>query len=113
MPHKLLQKVRNFSDLCLLFLLLCEALAAIHRAILARAERNLCFAAARCTGSNEHFTLGPGCILTGVAASFAALGLVYKALRFIKLLLAGSENEFLATLFADESLVFVHVFYLA
>ena len=65
------------------------------------------------TGSNEHFTLGPGCILTGVAASFAALGLVYKALRFIKLLLAGSENEFLATLFADESLVFVHVFYLA
>ena len=53
---------------------------------------------------------GLAAFLRGVAASFAALGLVYKALRFIKLLLAGSENEFLATLFADESLVFVHVF---
>ncbi len=48
------------------------------------------------------------CLLR-LAASLAALRLVYKAFLSIELLLAGRENEFLMAVFADESLVFVHL----
>lgn len=90
-----------------------EALAAIDRTVLTGSERNLGFLTTSSAGSSEHFTLRLCGVLTGITAGFASLGLVYETLGSIKFLLAGGEYKFSATFFADESLVFVHLIYLA
>ena len=83
---------------------LLKASAAINRLVLAGLERNSCDSAAIIANCLIH----RACLLR-LAASLAALRLVYKAFLSIELLLAGRENEFLMAVFADESLVFVHL----
>jgi hypothetical protein len=90
-----------------------EAFAAVDGAILSGLERNFSLFAARRANSGIKLTLRFACVFTGVTALFAPLGLVDEALFSVKLLLASSENELLATLFADKLLVLVHAFYLA
>ena len=85
-----------------------KALAAIHRAILARLEGNPGLPAAGGAHSSIHFTFTLGGVLTGVAAGFAALRLVYKALGSVEFLLSCGKHKFLAAFLADESLVLVH-----
>ena len=101
------------KNVCLFFPHLCKALAAINRAIFARLKGNFSVFTAGSTGRDEHLALRLSGILTGIAAIFAPLGLVYEALGSVKFLLAGGENKFSATFLADESLVFVHLIYLA
>ena len=83
-----------------LLLHLGEALAAIHRAVLAGLEGNAGFLAARSTGSREHLTGAAGGILAGVAAGFAALRLIFEATAGIELLLTSGEHELLTAFFA-------------
>jgi hypothetical protein len=47
--------------------------------------------------------------LAGAAAGLATAGLVLEALLSIEFLFTGGENEFRAAVFADQSLVLVHV----
>ena len=79
---------------------LCEALAAIYRAVRFRLERNASLAAASSTGSGEVLTGAAGRVLAGVTAGLAALRLVLEAALCVELLLTGGEHELLATLFA-------------
>lgn len=92
--------------LCYLFLVfsLLKACAAIDGLVLAGLEGNSCNSSAIITNRLIH-RAG----LLRLTACLAALRLVYKALFSVELLLAGSKNEFLVAIFADESLVFVHV----
>ena len=78
-----------------------KAVAAVYRTIGLGLKRNLCLAAAISAGSGEELSGTTGCILTSVAAGFAALGLILEAALCVELLLAGSENEFVAALFAN------------
>ncbi len=86
--------------LSLLLLHLGEAIAAIYRAIRLRLERNTGFAAAGRANSREVLPGAAGSVLAGIAAGFAALGLVLEAALGIELLLTGGEHELLTTLFA-------------
>ena len=88
--------------------LLGKTLTAVHRAVFTGLEGNFRFLAAVRTHSGEHFASRSACVLARVAASFAALGLVYKALFSIEFLLTGGEHKFISAFFADQSLVFVH-----
>ena len=90
-----------------------EALAAVNGAILPGLERNLSLFAARRTDCSVELTLWLTCVFARITTLFASLGLIYKALFTVKLLLADSENKFLAAFFADQLLVLVHAFYLA
>ena len=78
----------------------CIALAAVNGAVLTGFERNACFCTAAGAGSSEHFTLATACVFAGIAAGFAALGLVFKTTACVELLLAGGEYEFLTAIFA-------------
>ena len=78
-----------------------EALAAVHRAIFAGFERNLRFLAAVRADSGVHLALRFRGTFASVTAGLATLRLVYKAFLSVELLLAGSENEFVAALFAN------------
>jgi len=100
-------------NILLLFLSLCKTLAAVDRTVLTRLEGNSCFVATCMADSGEHLALGSASVLLCVTASLAAQRLINKALGCVEFLLASSENEFLVAVFADESLVFVHCFYLA
>ena len=90
-----------------LFLSSClEASRAVYRSVTGRLEGDLCFTTALCADCSEVFL---GClagILSCIAASLAALRLVHEALLLVEGLFAGSEGKFVATLFADKSLVF-------
>jgi len=97
----------------LLFSLLCKALAAIDRTVLTGLEGDFGLAAALGAGGDELLALRAALGFAQVTAVLAALGLIYESLAGVELLLAGGENEFLATVFADESFVFEHFFYLA
>ena len=66
---------------------LSKALAAVDRAILPGTEGHLGFLAASGADSGEHFLVLPQVVLTGSAALFASLGLVFKALFGVELLL--------------------------
>ena len=85
-----------------------EALAAIDRAIRLGLERHSGLAAAGCAGSSEELTRTASGVLASVAAGLAALGLILEAALCIEFLLTGGENELCSTLFALQSLVFVH-----
>jgi hypothetical protein len=78
-----------------------KALAAVHRTVGLGLEGNASLAAAGSAGSSEVLTGTTGSILASVAASLAALGLVLEAALGIEFLLAGSENELFAALFAN------------
>ena len=80
---------------------LSEALAAENGTVGLGLEGNLCFAAAACAGSGEELTGTTSNVLTSVAASLAALGLILEATLSVELLLAGGENELVAALFAN------------
>lgn len=90
-----------------------KALAAVYRSVLSGFERNLCLFAASSANSGEHFSFRSRIVFACVTASFASLRLVYEAFFSVELLLAGSEYEFRATLFANKGFVLVHFFYLA
>ena len=80
---------------------LSEALAAKYGTVGLGLEGNLCLAAAACAGSGEELTGATAGVLTGVTAGLAALGLILEATLCVEFLLAGSENEFVAALFAN------------
>ena len=90
------------------YFLASEAVAAIDRAVIARLEGNLAGLAAVGADSVEHLARRAGDAFAGIAAGFAALGLVGEALLGVKLLLTGGENEFLSAILADQGLVSVH-----
>ena len=79
---------------------LSEALAAVHGTVGLGLKGNLGLADATSAGSGEEFTGATSVVLAGVTASLAALGLILEATLCIELLLTGSENEFVAALFA-------------
>jgi hypothetical protein len=79
---------------------LSEALAAVYGTVGLGLEGNLSLAAATGAGSSEEFTGATGVVLASIAAGLAALGLVLEATLSVEFLLAGSENEFVAALFA-------------
>jgi len=80
---------------------LSEALAAEYGAVGLGLEGNLCFAATTSTGSSEELTGTTGAVLASVTAGLAALGLILETTLSVELLLASSENEFIAALFAN------------
>ena len=80
---------------------LSEALAAENGTVGLGLEGNLCLATATGAGSSEEFTGATGVVLASIAAGLAALGLVLEATLSVEFLLAGSENEFVAALFAN------------
>ena len=83
-----------------LFTHLSEALAAVNGTIGLGLEGNLCLTAATCASCSEELT-GTGIVLASIAAGLAALGLILEATLSVELLLTGSENEFVAALFAN------------
>lgn len=116
------------SILCLLFVILgsprdrlkenlCvslsgEALAAVHSFAFGGLEGHLAFLTAISTNSAEHFSRASLCILSCVAAFFASLGFVFESLCCVEFLLTCGEHEIIATVFALQCLVLVHVFFL-
>ena len=92
---------------------LSEALAEVDRTVFARLEGHLAGLAAACANGVEHLALTTGSVLAGIAASLAALRLVLEATLCVEFLRTGGENELLATLFADQRLVFEHFCYLS
>ena len=79
---------------------LSEALAAENGTVGLGLEGNLCFAAAASAGSSEELTGAAGCILAGITALLASLGLVLEAALSIESLLTGGEHELIAAIFA-------------
>ena len=92
---------------CLAFLQLAfcanlsEALAAEYGTVGLGLEGNLCLTTATGAGSSEELTGTTGIVLASIAAGLAALGLILEATLCVEFLLAGSENEFVAALFAN------------
>ena len=86
-----------------------EAIAAVDGTIGARLEGNLAGLSALCADCVKHLTCT---VMVGIftlcAAFLATLRLVGEALLGVKLLLAGSEGEFLSAFLADQGLVCVH-----
>ena len=102
----------SFSLEALLGLVGLEALAAEYGAIASGLEGHLSGLAAAITNHVVHRTIGTagGAILltAGGAARGATAGLILEALVGVELLLRSGENEFLAALTANQSLVFKH-----
>ena len=80
---------------------LSEALAAEYGTVGLGLEGNLCLATATCANGSEELTGATGAVLASVTAGLAALGLVLEATLSVELLLTGSENKFVAALFAN------------
>jgi len=97
--------------LVVLLKLLSEAIAAVDGTIAARFEGNLAGTAATGADCVEHLAgfAAAGILLTGGAARLATLRLVGETLLGVEFLLAGSEGEVLAAVFADQSFVAEHV----
>ena len=97
-----------------------EAIAAHDRTVGAGLEWNLTGFPTLCANRIVHLA---GCIVTVAAVAGTTIGVTltsnpagFATLRFIckaffgeKLLLVGSEGEFLSAIFADDSLVVVHL----
>ena len=88
-----------------------ETVAAVNGTVGARLEGNLALLAALGANGVKHLTLAAlaGSVLSCHTAISAALGLVGETFFSVKLLLSGSESEFLSAFLADECLVSVHV----
>ena len=80
---------------------LSEALAAEYGTVGLGLEGNLCLATATGASSGEELTGATGAVLASVTAGLAALGLILEATLCVEFLLASSENEFVAALFAN------------
>ena len=93
--------------LCVFFLHLRKAFAAINGSVISGLEGNFSLSAAACTCCCEHLSLAFYCVLSCVTASLTSLRLVYKAFLSVKLLLACCEYELFAAIFANKGLVFV------
>ena len=95
----------SFTDtekrLVLRFLSLFEACAAVYGSVVGGLEGDLCLSTAFCAYSSEILARSSAGILLCIAARFACLGLVQKALLSIELLLAGGEYELVAAIFAN------------
>ena len=96
---------------CLRRELSAEAIAAIHRSVAARLERNLAGASAISADCVKHHALfaATGALLARGAAIFAALRFVGEPFFREELLLAGGEGEVLPAIFADDDFVAKHV----
>ena len=89
-----------------------ETVAAKHGAISPGLKGNLAGFAAFGANRVEHLALTAivaGIVLACVTAGLAALGFVSEASLGVKLLLTGSESEFLSAIFADKGLVLEHL----
>ena len=88
-----------------------ETVAAVNRTVGAGLEGNLALLAALGANGVKHLTLAAlaGSVLSCHTAISAALGLVGETFFSVKLLLSGSESEFLSAILADQGLVFVHL----
>jgi hypothetical protein len=94
---------------CFEYLSILEAFAAVDRTVIAGLEGNLAGLSTACAYCIIHLAcLSAVCCFASIAARFATLRLVGKALLSIKFLLTGSEGEFLSTILADQCLVVVH-----
>ena len=80
---------------------LSEALAAEYGTVGLGLEGNLCLAAATGASSSEELTGTASVVLTGIPASFAALGLVLETTLSVEFLLTSGEYELIAALFAN------------
>ena len=89
------------TDLSLLLLHLCKALAAVDRAIGLGLEGHSRLAAASCADSREVLARTVSSVLARITAGLAALGLILEAALRIEFLFAGAENELFAALFAN------------
>lgn len=80
-----------------------KALAAINRAIFAGLKGDSCLFSAGSANRGIHLSLRLRsiAILASLTAFSASLGLVLEAFFSIEFLFTGSENEFLAAVFAD------------
>ena len=78
-----------------------EAITAIHRTIALGFKGHAGLSTAGRTDGREVLPGTASGVLTGVTAGLAALGLVLEAALGVELLLAGGENELLATLLAN------------
>lgn len=81
-----------------------ETIAAVHRAVVARLERNLAGLSALCTYGIKHLACAVSAwivVLTLDTTGLAALRFVCKILFSIKLLLTGRKSEFLSAIPAD------------
>ena len=90
-----------------------EALTAVDRTVSAGLEGNLSGTAAAIADHVIHLTLAAVAVATvlltaGGTAGRAAAGLILEALVGVELLLGSGEHELVATLAANQSLVFVH-----
>ncbi len=86
------------------------ALAATSTSVLVGLKGNLCNTTTIYAYCLIKLAFATGSILTCVTASFATLGLIYKAFFSIKFLFACGESEFIAAFLTDKGLVFVHCF---
>ena len=80
---------------------LSEALAAEYGTVGLGLEGNLSLTTAAGASSGEELTGATSVVLASVTAGLAALGLILEAALCVELLLASSENEFIAALFAN------------
>lgn len=94
------------SSLCSLC---CEAFAAVNSLTLGGLEGHLALLAALYADCIKHFSSTSLRILSCGAALFASLGLVLKSLGCVEFLLTCCEHELIATIFALQCLVLVHV----
>jgi hypothetical protein len=97
-----------------------EAVAAIHRFVAARIERNLGYAAALTARRLEHFTGTAAAPLTAAAriagphglAGLPAIGtpvwLILKAFLLVKTLFARTEDELASTVDTVKHFIYVH-----
>ena len=82
-----------------------EAIAAIHRTVVSRLERNLAGLSARSTNSVKHLAGSSSAIFTRCTAGRASLGFISESFFFEEILLACSECEFLPAVYAYERFV--------
>lgn len=93
-----------------------ETIAAVNRSAVARLERDLCFLAAGGAYGGEHLADAAGIgrartaatLLPGLAAGWAALGLVGETLGGEELLFRGGENEISSAIRALDGFVLGH-----
>ena len=89
------------KELGLVSVVLSVALAAENGTVGLGLKGNSGFATATGADTGEELTGTTGIVLASVTAGLAALGLILEATLCVEFLLAGSENEFVATLFAN------------
>ena len=102
---------RVHSDfLDLLFLLhSSKAFAAVYGSVVRRLEGNESGTTALMTGGFEEFLLGLAYVFALITARLASLGLVLEALFSIEFLFSCGEYEIVATVFALQCDVLIHV----